>query len=281
MDMLVGDDGRVWNPYSFEFIKHLGYYGGDYNMVAYAVRNLGFAAMQIRPRYTMIRLRPSLFPRACLDRIIELIIFNDVKRVVIDRVGLQAVPLDVMGNSNDAIARLQLLQQATVEKGAPFAPNIMSLSLDRLDHPKRAGMKAALAAWKATRGYTRSGDTELIAENPVYGGGGMVWMPGNDRCLVHAWPKPYKLYDDKADERYLGWDMTDLPDAGYIEPTSRSFFTSVHNRAPRLELIEALISHPDGSKFWSRYERLVLPWRTRSSDCFVSSVPLLRAVRPY
>lgn len=279
MDLLVGDDGRIWNPYSYELVRHLGYFGGDYDMVAYAIRNLGFAALRFRPAHALIRLRPSLFSASCLDKLIELIIFNDVRRVVIDRVGQGPTPLDIINNSNDAIARLKLLQQMAPEPGKNLSPNIMSLSLERLDHPKRAGMLAALNAWKAAQGYASSHEAELIAENPVYGGGGMVWMPSNDRCLVHAWPKTYKGYDDKAEERYLGRDMLELPDPGYIVPTSLSFFTAAHSRTPRLELIEAMVAHPDGSRYWSRYERLILPWRNRSSDRFVSSVPLVRVIR--
>ncbi len=281
MDVLVGDDGRVWNPYGYDLLKHLGYFGGDADLVSYAVRNLGFAALRIRPRFTLVRVRPSLFPQACLHRVIELLIVNEAERVVIDRLGQGPAPLDVIHNCNDAIARLRLLQQATPDESGGVAPHIMGLSLDRLNHPKRAGMKAALAAWKAARGYVASGEAAVIAQGPVYGGGGMMWLPGGERCLVHAWPQTYSRYDDRLHERYLGWDVMALPDAAYMLPTVKGLFAASGNQTPRLELIEALISHPDGSRYWTRYERLVLPWRNRSSDCFVSSVPLPRVVRPY
>ena len=74
--------------------------------------------------------------------------------------------------------------------------------------------------------------------------------------------------------------MADLPDADYIVPTSRAYFSAAHSQTPRLELIEAQATLLDGSRFWIRYERLVLPWRTRSTDTFVSSVPQFRVIRP-
>lgn len=277
MEMLVGPDGRTWNPYGSEFVRHLGYFGGDTKLAYYATRNLGFAHLIFFPRYTRVRIQPSLFPQACLERVIEMLLYYEPPRIVIERVGVLIAPLEVMMNLDDAFARLRVLQAATPEENPP--PNIIGLSMPRLSSAKRSGMRAALKAWKAAHGYASTRDIQAIANDPLFGGGAVAWLPSRDRCLIEAWPSTYQKYNDPAAEKYLGWDIRDLPDSKYLMPTTRAYFTVAQEAAPRLELIEALVTHHDGSKYWSRYERLILPWRTRSSDSFVSSVPLVRLIR--
>ncbi|WP_246375884.1 hypothetical protein [Gluconacetobacter takamatsuzukensis] len=118
-----------------------------------------------------------------------------------------------------------------------------------------------------------------IAQDPTFGGGGLTWMPGGDRCLVEAWPQTYERHSGISYEKFLGQDIRDLPDADYMIPTTRAYFTAAASREPRLELIEALMTGTDGARFWCRYERLVLPWRTSPSDTFICSVPLVRLLR--
>lgn len=278
MNILVGPDGRVWNPYSYEFMRHLGYWGGDVDICRYATRNLGFAALRILPRYTYICVRPSLFPPACFDRILELLLLNEPPRVVIERATQGFAPLEVIANLNDAMARLRALQSSTpATKG--FTPNIFNLAIPRLNHPKREALFAAFRAWTEVHGYVETSKIQALADNPVFGQGTVTWLPGRDRCLIEAWPSTYNRFGDRSSERYQGCDVREHPDIDYILPTTQAYFTAANEQSPRLELIEALITHQDGSRLWARYERLILPWRTKGNDMFVSSVPLIRLVR--
>ncbi|NVN10945.1 hypothetical protein [Nguyenibacter vanlangensis] len=285
MEILVGPDGRIWYPNSNELFGYLGYFGRDCDLVSYSIRNLGFAAIATFARYTRIRFQPALFPAACLQRVLEIILYHAPPRIVLERAGTLFAPLEVLHNLNDAVARLRALQIATPDEeessGSPTAgsPTIVNLSLDRLRDSKRASMQAAFAIWKEAKRYTNARSISRIAANPAFGSGAVAWMPGQDRCLIEAWPQTYGKYGEVSYESLLGRDVRDLPDSAYILPATRSYFGVAHSQAPRLELIEALVTHPDGSRFWSRYERLLLPWRTSASDIFVSSVPLLRLVR--
>lgn len=280
MEMLIGPNGRIWYPNSRELSNYLGYHGGDFDVVSYCIRNLGFAAVAIFARYTRIRFQPALLPAACLQRVLEIILYRAPQRVVLERAATLFAPLEVFHNINDAVARLRTLQIATPGEGEPSdSPTIVRLSLDRLRDPKRAGMQAAFEMWKKARRYANTQTVTQIAANSLFGGGAVAWMPGQDRCLIEAWPQTYGKYGKLSYDSLLGRDVRDLPDSRYILPTTRSYFSVVHDQAPRLELIEALVTHPDGSMFWSRYERLLLPWRTGASDTFVSSMPALRLVR--
>ncbi len=279
MNILVGPDGRMWNPYSYEFTKYLGYWGADVDISRYATRNLGFAAVKILPRYMYICVQPSLFPPACFDRILELLLLNEPPRIVIERASRAFTPLEVLANLNDAVARLRALQETTpTAKG--FTPNIFDLALPRLEHPKRAALCEAFRAWKAAHGYVDTPNIQALADNPVFGQGTVAWLPGRDRCIIEAWPSTYNRFGDRSSERYQGCDVREHPDIDYILPTTQAYFTAARERTPRLELIEALITHQDGSRLWARYERLVLPWRTKGNDTFVSSVPMIRLIRP-
>lgn len=278
MNILVGPDGRMWNPYSYEFMRYLGYWGGDADIVHYATRNLGFCALRIFPRYAHVCVQPSLFPMACFDRILELLLLNEPARIVIQRATRGFAPLEVFANLNDAMARLRAIQVTTPgEKG--FSPNIFDLAIPRLNHPKREALFAAFKAWTEVHGYVETSKIQALADNPVLGHGTVAWLPGRDRCLIEAWPSTYDRFGDRSSERYRGCDVREHPDIDYILPSTQAYFTAAHEQAPRLELIEALITHQNGSKLWARYERLVLPWRTKGNDTFISSVPLIRLVR--
>ena len=278
MNILVGPDGRVWDPHSYDFMHHVGYWGTDVNILRYATRNLGFVGLRIVPRYTYLWVQPSLFPAACFDRILEILILNEPPCVVIERASGSFAPLEVIANLNDAVARLRALQVATPAKNA-FSPNIFTLAIPRLRHPKRTVLCTAFQAWKAAHGYVDTANIQSLANNPAFGQGTIAWLPGRDRCLIEAWPSTYNRYGDRSGERYQGRDVREHPDIDYVLPTTRAYFTAAHEQAPRLELIEALITHQDGSELWTRYERLILPWRTKGNDTFVSSVPLIRLIR--
>lgn len=280
MILLIGPDGKIFYPGTQGFFQYIGYFGQDIDLISYAIKNLGFAAIAIFPRYTRIRFQPALFPAACLQTLLETILYNGKPRFVLERVGSSFAPLEIIQNLNDTVARLVSLQAATSDnEGLPGSPTIIGLSLDRIHDPKRAGMRAAFDIWKRENRYVTSENISIISENVAFGGGGMVWMPGRDRCLIEAWPKSYKSYGERSCDDFIGHDVRDLPDSAYIVPTTRGYFTAAHQQAPRLELIEALVTRHDGSKFWSRYERLILPWRTSAADTFVSSVPLIRLIR--
>ncbi len=278
MNVLVGPDGRVWNPYGYEFVRYLGYMGRDVNLAAYAIRNLGFAGLMIFPRYTRVLVKPSLFPMPCFERVLELLLRQEPHRTVLEQVGRAHTPLEVIISLDDVFARLRHFQLATPEE--THAPNIMQLSLARLSRAKRSGMQAALLAWRAAQGYVATHDIQKVANDPVFGGGALAWLPNKDRCVIEAWPKTYSQFDKSGYERFHGTDIRDLPDSKYLMPTTRSYFNAAHEQAPYLELVEAVLTLENGSRYWGRYERLLLPWRTRGSDIFITSVPRIRLVSP-
>ncbi len=276
--MLVGPDGRVWNPYGYEFVRYLGYMGREVNLAAYAIRNLGFAGLAIFPRYARGLVKPSLFPMPCFERVLALLLRCEPHRIVLEQVGRTHTPLEVILNLDDAFARLRLFQMATPEE--THAPNIMQLSLTRISQAKQSGMRVALCAWKAAQCYVSISEIQKVADNPVFGGGALAWLPNKERCVIEAWPKTYDQFDKSGYERYHGTDIRDLPDSEYLMPTTRSYFSTAHQQTPYLELVEAFLTLENGFRYRGRYERLLLPWRTRGSDIFITSVPRIRLVSP-
>ncbi len=280
MILIVSPDGKIFYENSPNFLEYLGYFGRDVDLVAYAIKNLGFAAIATFPRYTRIRFQPALFPAPCLQTVLEIILYNGESRFVLERVGTPFAPFEVIHNLNDAVARLISLQAATSETlEPPGSPTIIGLSLDRIQDPKRIGMRKALDIWEQESRYVTTKNISQIREDTAFGNGGMAWMPDRDRCLIEAWPSSYRSYGENSCDDFIGRDIRDLPDSAYVVPTTRGYFTAAQHQTPRLELIEALVTRHDGSRFWSRYERLILPWRTSATDTFVTSIPLIRLIR--
>ncbi|MFT8645639.1 hypothetical protein [Gluconacetobacter sp.] len=280
MKILVAPNGRTWNQNSRDFFQYFGFFEKNTDFISHSVQNLGFATVETFATYTHIRFQPASFATACLQRIIEILLTQPHSRIILERSGSCPAPLEVLHNRNDAIARLRILQSAARDDhDIPAAPTIIPLSLDRLGDAKRASLQTALAAWREARRHTTTRNVAEIATSPVFGGGGLAWLPGRDRCQIAAWPRTYETYSGQSHEDRVGRDIRDLPDAAYMLPTTRAFFTAASSQEPRLDLIEARMASADGTRFWCRYERLVLPWRASPSDMFVCSVPLVRLVR--
>ncbi|MBB2187330.1 hypothetical protein HLH32_13260 [Gluconacetobacter liquefaciens] len=280
MKILVAPNGRTWNQNSRDFFQYFGFFEKNTDFISHSVQNLGFATIETFATYTRICFQPASFAMACLQRVIEILLTRPHARIVLERFGSCPAPLEVLQNRNDAIARLRTLQSATQsDRDAPAAPTIIPLSLDRLGDAKRASLQTALTAWREARHHTTTRNVADIATSPVFGGGGLAWIPGQDRCQIAAWPRTYETYSGQSHDDLVGRDIRDLPDAAYMLPTTRAFFTAASSQEPRLDLIEARMTSADGSQFWCRYERLVLPWRASPSDMFVCSVPLVRLVR--
>jgi hypothetical protein len=260
---------------SSELQKHLGYPSPDFDLIGYAIRNLGFILVSCFRNAMRIRANLGSVARRTVASAIELTMAGDYDRFAFE-VGVVAPSVEIIGNLNDAIARLEDLLEATAQHDRPAAIVCEELSLGRLRHPKRAHLCRLIKEWKRTRGrlprhllapFEETGVAERTVLTRTYGDRG---------ARIEFFGPRLDVFDPGWSARAIGLDLEDQPDPIYGIGTARGYHEVQGLERPRLELVDAVINAPGRPRLRSRYERLLLPWKAPDGTVFVSGASLLR-----
>jgi hypothetical protein len=98
---------------------------------------------------------------------------------------------------------------------------------------------------------------------------------GSRHLLVEHFSAPIAAMRPCQALSLFGHHMEDMPDGDFGHWVARGYAQTLLAEAPRFESVLADIHTPDDKTIRSRYDRLILPWRSRG-DGFVLSVPLVR-----
>jgi hypothetical protein len=278
LTVLVTSDGKWVLPGSDDFLAALGDLDPDYDTIGFAVRNLGFIKYQILDRLvTEIELHPrnvalpallavehqleepptklfrikhldtewhseiSASPEHTVARLRELCAPSAVEPVSNERFRVE--PQDPNALLRDADNPLRLLTQKWRASFGQFDPTVISFAIQHglLARLMIAGMSA------------NGGD-------PVFRfiGAGFPWLDAE--------------YQDKA----IGEKLESLPDKNYGAWLS-AFYKSVgQSGEPRFDKVTAQMKlgqrqrQSQSLTYQTRYERLLLPWRSASGETFIS-----------
>jgi hypothetical protein len=183
--------------------------------------------------------------------------------------------LEIIGNLNDAVARLEdLLDGGYAQRTDPILCE--PLSLGRLRHPKRAPLCSLIKQWKRMRGQLGRNPLLPFEEAGVAKRTVLTRSYGEGRALIEFFGPRLDVFDPGWIDRAIGLDIEDQPDPVYGEGSARGYHEVQVLEQPRLELVDAVINAPGRPRQRSRYERLVLPWKAADGTLFVSGASLLR-----
>jgi len=100
---------------------------------------------------------------------------------------------------------------------------------------------------------------------------------GSDRLLFEHRGRAFTFYQPCWNLLAMGRDVEDQPDRVYGAHTARCYREAFAEDAPRFEAVDALIRTPGREVRRSRFDRLILPWRTKSGERVATGVSLIRA----
>jgi hypothetical protein len=276
-DVIVDDNGRVCPVGSLQFYRLFDYPGPDFNLLDYAVRNLGCIHVRRMRGATRIRLRAQRFNHLAFEAVAALMLEWNGGRHVFDH-GLDAPFMEIVANLNDALAHLEQLMHISRhdEKGVSLFSD--ELSLGRLRHEKRQGLRELIKEWKRRRGIL---GRDIIEPFRMASNAGPVMvvraLPRGSRCTIEYFGPKFVFYDPCWTLSAIGRDVEEQPDRQYGEESGEVYHLTRMSEKPRLELVDAVIRAPGRAPVRSRYERLLLPWRTTTGDVFVSGTSFARA----
>jgi hypothetical protein len=188
-------------------------------------------------------------------------------------------PAEVLHNTNDIIARLDFLRGTTPGESPRQSFILERLDLGRLGHAKRGHMASIYTAWVRSHGRLSRDFQPLKRDGSFDGSHLLVSLERGDRAIVQDWPDNIQCYSQHQVAGLLGRDLSEQPDNRFGQWSARPYYQVVHQSAARLDLVEAVIQPPSGAPMISRYERLLLPWRTTSGEFWVSGTSLTRSRR--
>lgn len=261
-----------------ELRHHLGFHGAA-DLADYALRNLGFVGLRADGPRVTITLRPDAFTHASLRRLIELLVGGEAQQIILRLVrNGPGAPVEVYHDVEELAARLAVLRDIGPDaKIARPLLTMVPLSLGRLAGTDRPDQSKLYAAWRRRRGVLSRKTISALTADQRGDGGLWVRVTDDDRAIVETWPKYITLYAQEAVERLIGRDLADQPDPYYGAGTGDGFRHVAHCGEPQLELIDAIITpSPNGVSRWSRYDRLLLPWRSESGERWVSCLSTVR-----
>jgi hypothetical protein len=275
MEILISDVGTMWCPDGRELPPPPRL--GPSALAGVSQSGLRFhVRLRIQPQGACLHLGEVPITRACFERLVWLLVLYRVERAIVEYPGARAEP-ELLTSSEDIVARLDEIRGEAAGEAARPAFFLQRMALDRLGEPRRLPMHGAWRAWGKARG--RLTVAELKHESGATNAARtLVRVQRDDRLETNAVSDIVRAYLPCERMGMLGREVEDQPDAVYGGWLASAYRELVEDGQPKpgLQLVEAVIASSGGRPVRTRYERLLLPWRSPGGDRWITSQPVLR-----
>jgi len=268
---LVIDDLGEEEPWpSARILRQLDCARADFDVLDYAVRNLGYVLIIDRPDFLRLRMRPLLVSSRAVAALFYYLAERRPRRAAISWFD-DAWRDEVCGDTKTLFRRVSEILHASVGAAVPEPFIATRRSLETILTPAGHPFAPLLRCWIAgSRG-------DLLGAVKAVG----LW----DRAMV-AQRNPERghfvfrhsggaiqLYGGAWGERAIGRRLSEQPDHEYGRWIEQGCAAVDESRVARCELVHATVRRSDGEVRRWRYERLMLPFQTADGRRAVLSVP--------
>lgn len=274
LTMLVTGDGKWVLPNSEEFLAALGDPNPDYDAAGFAVRNLGFVKLQVFDRtVTEIELHPRTVELPALIALEQLL----------DEVGTNLFRIkyleddwhsEISSSAEHTKARLRELCAPVFEP--PPAENFSAEAkdYDQLGRNAAQSLRLFTQKWRTAFGHFDSDVISFAVDHCILPRMMIVKIePGSMDPLFHFIGDGLVAMGKRYPFEGIGRRMQNAPDKEYGAWIAEFYKAVAATGIPRYDIVNARIRDPAAGASQSiRYERLLLPWKTRSDEVLVSLV---------
>jgi len=273
---LITPDGVWISPRSPEFFSALGETDPGINRVAFAVKNLGFAKLQvIKDLVIEIELHPRNLPLQALLAIQQYLLSCGVKLFRIKYLE-QTWQSEISSSAEQTINRLS-------ELCAPYFPLpssnrfcVEAKDLGLLFEDRYNPMRPLAQKWLAAFGVFDSTVVSLAVQHGLLS---RLMIAGISRQRsAPTWRflgEGHKWIGMEYRAQGLGEKVTNMPDKDYGGWATEFYQSVAQTGKPRYDVVRGSVHYEDESGKPLKpvhYERLMLPWRTPSDEIFVTMV---------
>jgi hypothetical protein len=271
--MLVTSDGQ-WVPEgSAELAALLGDADPDYDMAGFAIRNLGFIRFQsFGDSLVEVELHPRQVELPALLAVQQQLLSSRVKLFRIKYLEM-SWKSEITSSAEGAVARLSALCTPALIPLANHKYVVEPQDYTSLLNNEQSRLRLMAQKWRMSFGHFSPSVISFAIENRLLS---RMMIAG---IKPHGAEPVFRFIGDgfnwlAHDYQFLGVGekIENLPDKEYGAWVSE-FYKSVANTGqPRYDHVTAMInaSGSEASPYLTRYERLLLPWKTPSSEIFVT-----------
>jgi len=271
LTILITPEGQWVLPDTPEFFAALGDPNPDYDAIGFAVKNLGFIKFQVIEQSIIeVELHPHNVELAALLAVQQQLLTSEVKLFRI-RYFDTHWKSEITSSAEKAITRLSEL--STPAHAPPLQgkylvePQDLSTLMDDDENP----LRRLVQKWRTSFGHF---DPNLIPFMIQYQLLSRLVIVGikpkvNDPIFRFIGDGHSTWLDPKHQTSAIGEKIVNLPDKDYGGWAAEFYKNVTRTGQPRYDYVTATIQ--GGKKpYITRYERLLLPWKTRSEEVFVT-----------
>lgn len=269
--MLVTPDGQWVMENSSEFLAALGDPNPDYDAISFAVKNLGFVKFQMLDQSIIeIELHPYAVELPALLAVQQQLTTSKVRLFRI-RYFTTAWNSEILWAPELAIARLSEL---CAPKFAPAAKDrflVEPQDYSKLYDASESPLHLMAQKWRMSFGHFDPSvisfaiKQELLSRMIIAG----VTPPEAEPIFRFIGDGHANWLDPQFHLHAIGEKMENQPDKEYGGWVSEFYRNVALTGQPRYDFVTASIQRPPGT-YVTRYERLLLPWKTPSEEILVT-----------
>ena len=276
--LLIDDKGRTWPDNSWDLARRINYADPSVDVAAYAVRQRGF--IHIRPQDNAVRVtaRERRFNLTCFAGAMLELGRMKPSRIMLCLVTDGAPEFRVFADVHDFCGHLEALA-----KGKPLEIRIPRLSEPRnpkvLTLPPFAKVQPIVSLWKQMRGELTQEVHEAVRAGGLDQRMILVRRPRRSRRLIteHLGSAIMVLRPCES-LLMVGREFGEHPDGDYGAWVVESYDETCWHRRPRVESVRALVRTSKTMTLRTRYDRVLIPWRSKGDDLLIMGVSVQRDV---
>lgn len=277
---LITPQGHWLKPGSEQYYNFIEYDSADFDVVGYALRNMGAIAVGFAGDTLCVALRLPLIAGEGLKSLIARLGRIAKGEVRVD-ILTDAWRSEVYNSGIEAGCRLESLRAHAEDASYPHSGGVTEpLSLSSVMIQDNHPMKPVLQKWRAN--FNRFDDTVLdfITEKGLLDRTVIASVDGEGEPIFSFIGSGFRFYGRRFPVEAIGGKVRDQPDKDYGLWTDQIYRDTVHQEQPRLEQVRASIRSGDSVVHHTKYSRLLLPWFSCQRVKMLTAISLLENGTP-
>jgi hypothetical protein len=268
---LIDRHGRLWDPYDEQLLVLLGDPDPDYDILAYAVRNLGAIDLEIRDQLAVIRFRRQTVTRVAVEAMLDVLVRDSLREIAI-HCESENWTEKKFSDPTEAVAWIEangIVSGGEARSLVATARRLEALSERRLSRVEEPEDRFALVfkKWRMSQGRFNSEVGSFLIRFGLLDRTSLVSEAGDGQLIIeHAAPayKTYDNYDKSWSLLAQGKRVSDQPDPEFGRWIDSTYRAVLNQKEPRFEHVDAVVQAPGTEPYRFRYNRLLLPWRSET-----------------
>ncbi len=276
--ILVDEGGKAWPANSIALARRLGHVDARVDLATFAVRERGAVHIRSIEDGVRVTLRRGGFSRVTLAGALQTL--NDLAppRIML-----------VTRSGNETHAELFTSVFAFIERAEQLAaeppieikvPRYSVLrGLRNLATPPFAVTRPIVDLWKERRGEFGDEVHRAVVHAGLLNRTILVRQPAqSSRLITEHFGAGIMIMHPCESMLTVGRELSEQPDRAYGAWMAEAYAETSWAKRLRLESVRAFVRRSDGTTLRTRYDRVLMPWRSAGNDVYVMCLSIQREV---